>query len=94
MQDPLKAVINQCGRYFGDKFSSDLHTYEKEAAGLAMTGRSLLSEGFDPSGIDDDALGRTREAAWKRIIPVYDRVNRYMTLGTDKKKRKYKKSRK
>ena len=44
--------------------------------------------GFDPSGIDDDAwteLERQLEAT----IPVYDRVNKIMTLGFDKGMRKH-----
>ena len=44
--------------------------------------------GIDPSGIDDDTweeLERQLEAT----IPVYDRVNRLMTLGQDRRLRKH-----
>ena len=44
--------------------------------------------GFDPSGIDEEAwteLERQLEAT----IPVYDKVNKIMTLGFDKGMRKH-----
>jgi demethylmenaquinone methyltransferase/2-methoxy-6-polyprenyl-1,4-benzoquinol methylase len=52
-----------------------------------MSDRSSTG-GFDASGIDEDAwtvLERQLEAT----IPVYDRVNRIMTLGFDKSMRKH-----
>lgn len=52
-----------------------------------MSDRSR-TRGFDASGIDEDAwteLERQLEAT----IPVYDRVNRIMTLGFDKGMRKH-----
>ncbi|MGB1571179.1 MAG: methyltransferase domain-containing protein, partial [Candidatus Poseidoniaceae archaeon] len=52
-----------------------------------MTDRSATG-GFDPSGIDEEAwteLERQLEAT----IPVYDRVNKIMTLGFDKGMRKH-----
>ena len=52
-----------------------------------MSDRSKTG-GFDASGIDEDAwteLERQLEAT----IPVYDRVNRIMTLGFDKGMRKH-----
>ena len=52
-----------------------------------MSDRSSTG-GFDPSGIDEDAwteLERQLEAT----IPVYDRVNKIMTLGFDKGMRKH-----
>ena len=52
-----------------------------------MSDRSKTG-GFDPSGIDEEAwteLERQLEAT----IPVYDRVNRIMTLGFDKGMRKH-----
>jgi len=55
--------------------------------------RTIMSDrsstgGFDPSGIDDEAwteLERQLEAT----IPVYDKVNKIMTLGFDKGMRKH-----
>ena len=44
--------------------------------------------GFDPSGIDPEEweeLERQLEAS----IPVYDRVNRIMTLGQDRRWRRH-----
>ena len=52
-----------------------------------MSDRSSTG-GFDPSGIDDEAwteLERQLEAT----IPVYDKVNKIMTLGFDKGMRKH-----
>ena len=46
------------------------------------------TQGFDPSGIDEEAwteLERQLEAT----IPVYDKVNKIMTLGFDKGMRKH-----
>ncbi len=51
-------------------------------------GNRSADGGIDPSGIDDDTweeLERQLEAT----IPVYDRVNRLMTLGQDKRLRKH-----
>ena len=44
--------------------------------------------GFDPSGIDDEAWNEL-EKQLEATIPVYDRVNRIMTLGFDKGMRKH-----
>ncbi|MDP6869182.1 MAG: class I SAM-dependent methyltransferase [Candidatus Poseidoniaceae archaeon] len=44
--------------------------------------------GFDPSGIDDDAWTEL-EKQLEATIPVYDRVNRIMTLGFDKGMRRH-----
>ena len=52
-----------------------------------MADRSATG-GFDPSGIDEDAwteLERQLEAT----IPVYDKINKIMTLGFDKGMRKH-----
>ena len=44
--------------------------------------------GFDPSGIDDDAWSEL-EKQLEATIPVYDRVNKIMTLGFDKSMRRH-----
>ena len=52
-----------------------------------MSDRSSTG-GFDPSGIDDDAWTEL-EKQLEATIPVYDKVNRIMTLGFDKGMRKH-----
>ena len=52
-----------------------------------MTERSATG-GFDASGIDDEAWGEL-ERQLEATIPVYDRVNRIMTLGFDKSMRRH-----
>lgn len=52
-----------------------------------MTSRSN-SSGFDPSGIDEQTWSEL-EKQLEATIPVYDRVNRLMTLGTDRGMRRH-----
>jgi demethylmenaquinone methyltransferase/2-methoxy-6-polyprenyl-1,4-benzoquinol methylase len=52
-----------------------------------MTERSATG-GFDASGIDEEAWSEL-ERQLEATIPVYDRVNRIMTLGFDKSMRRH-----
>ena len=50
-------------------------------------GDRAATGGFDPSGIDLDAWEKLEEQL-EETIPNYDRVNRLMTFGQDKRWRK------
>ena len=52
-----------------------------------MSDRSATG-GFDASGIDEEAWTEL-EKQLEATIPVYDRVNRIMTLGFDKGMRRH-----
>ena len=87
----MQPVDNQCGleklHEFSVVFSMAPNSQNQNPRGLVMSDRSA-TQGFDPSGIDEDAwteLERQLEAT----IPVYDKVNKIMTLGFDKSMRKH-----
>ena len=52
-----------------------------------IMGKRAATGGYDPSGIDSDAWEEL-EGQLEATIPNYDRVNKWMTFGQDKRWRR------
>ncbi len=62
------------------------HVQNSRGSGNTM-GKRAATGGFDPSGIDAEAW-ETLEGQLEATIPNYDRVNKWMTFGQDKRWRR------